>query len=175
MIADVWVVMAGATKTSHVIETSDTGDVDFRGVENCLSARDRLTIYVDAALPGKVAPSLIKVEDVRVECRTEWIVDAGKEVGKLSLQVDGASRGPKRIEILCYIVETLGGEEAHFEIYNFLLLGSGRAGPIRLCVNDRCVYRLTLQAGLTSIPHDCICFVFDQETQVGRGKRTTVN
>src|SRR6516225_5973229 len=112
MIADVWVVMAGATKTSHVIETSDTGDVDFRGVENRLSARDRLTIYVDAALPGKVAPSLIKVEDVRVECRTEWIVDAGKEVGKLSLQVDGASRGSIGMEIFCRIVEILGGEEA---------------------------------------------------------------
>ena len=109
MIADIWGVMAGATKSrnafrlEHVIEAPDTGDVDFRGVENRLSARDRLTIYVDAALPGKVAPSLIKVEDVRVECRTEWIVDAGKEVGKLSLQVDGASRGSIGMEIFCRI------------------------------------------------------------------------
>jgi len=96
-------------------------------------------------------------------------------LGKLT-----ASLGPKRIEILGRVVKTLGGEEAAFEIYNFLLLGSRRAGCIRLRVTECCVYRLTLQAGLTSVPHDCVSFGFVsvfgiQETQVGRGKWAAVN
>ena len=175
MIADVRVIMAGATKTTHVIETSDAANVDLRGVENRLSPRDRLTIYFNGAITGRAGPNLEEVEDVPVEVLSEWIVDAGKEVSKLSWQVDRASLGPKRIEILGRVVKTLRGEETDFEIYNFLLLGSRRTGRIRLRVTERCVYRLTLQAGFTSIPHDCVSFGFVsifgiQKTQVGRGK-----
>ena len=165
MIADVWGVMAGAAKTTHVIETSDTLNVDFRGVEKRLSPRDRRT----SAVTGKAAPSLIKVEDGRGEILSEWIVDADKETGKLSLQVDRAAGGPIRIEILGAVVKTLGCEDAAFEIYNFPLLRRG-GRRIRLRVTECCVYRLTGQVGLTSIPHDCA-----QETQVGRGKRAAVN
>jgi hypothetical protein len=55
-----------------------------------------------------------KVEDVRVErraCRIEGVVDADKETGKLSLQVDRAAVGPNRIEILCRVVKTLRCEQ----------------------------------------------------------------
>ena len=75
MIADVWAVMAGATKTGNtrdskrVIETSDTRNVDLRGVEKRLSARDRLTIFVDATRTREAAPSLKKVEDIGVKRR----------------------------------------------------------------------------------------------------------
>ena len=180
MIADIWGVMAGATKSrnafrlEHVIEAPDTGDVDFRRVENRLSARDRRTIYVNGGVRGKAAPSLVKVEDVRVErraCRifSEGVVDADKETGKLSLQVDRAAGGPIRIEILGAVVKTLGCEDAAFEIDNFLLLRSG-GSRIRLCVTECCVHRLTGQVGLTSIPHDCA-----QEIQIGRGKWAAVN
>src|SRR6516165_4079341 len=110
MIADIWGVMAGATKSRNafrlerVIEAPDTGDVDFRRVENRLSARDRRTIYVNGGVRGKAARSRVKVEDIRVERRgsgifSDWIIDAVKEPGKLSLQVDRGAGGPIRIEI----------------------------------------------------------------------------
>ena len=62
MIADVRVVMAGAAKTrkrlsKYVIDASNTRDVDCRGVENRLSARDRLTIYLNGAFTGRATPS----------------------------------------------------------------------------------------------------------------------
>src|SRR5260370_5251519 len=73
MIAHVGRVVAGAAEprdarqVEDIIETSDPGDVDLRGVEHFLAARHRHAILRFVAVGRHAEPRLIQVENIGVE------------------------------------------------------------------------------------------------------------
>src|SRR5438876_301370 len=68
MIADVRLITAGAAEpgnaslVEHIIQPSDTGNVDFRGIEQLLTPRDRLARPTDTAVPVQLVPCIVQFE-----------------------------------------------------------------------------------------------------------------
>ena len=68
MIADVRRIMAGAAEpgnallVEHIIQPSDTGDVDFHGIEQLLAPRDRLVRAGNDAVPAQPVPCIEQFE-----------------------------------------------------------------------------------------------------------------
>ena len=128
MIADIGRVMAGPTEAGnirrieHVVETSDTRNIDFGLVEQALAAGDRpaTRLLVVFALETRPQRARVEAEDIGVEGRafgvqSQWIIDPDKELGELQRERDRSASRSSGMQLASFVIEDLSGEDAGLE------------------------------------------------------------